>query len=559
MKLNGAELTIKLLERQGIKKIIGIPGGASLPLYDALYGSNIEHILSRHEQGAAFMAQGISRSTGRAAVCFATSGPGATNLITAIADAKLDSIPVIAITGQVSYSLIGTDAFQEVDAYGLTIPITKHNFLVRSIKELLYVIPEAFKIAQEGRPGPVLIDIPKNIQLAEIEIDAWPEIGAPLESDNNLDLDYIREISQVINSAKKPILYIGGGITSGNATDTLKEFAEKNNIPVTATLMGLGAFPAKHPLYLSMVGMHGARYTNYLMNECDVLLAFGVRFDDRATGDMTKFCPNARIIHIDIDNSEINKIKTANLSISGNIKAVLTSLTKYIDENPRTEWINHVNKTKEEHPFMLPKEEDILHPINIIRYIASIVPEDTIIATDVGQHQMWVAQAYPFNKDRLLLTSGGLGTMGFGLPSAIGAAMAYPEKTVICFSGDGSILMNIQELATLADLKLNVKTIILNNKHLGLVRQQQELFYEKHYIASKFITNPDFATISNGFGVKGIDLSKEENPMAVLKDELLKPGPALINIPIKEDENVYPMVPPGKSNIEMIGGENNGK
>jgi acetolactate synthase-1/2/3 large subunit len=559
MKLNGAELTIKLLERQGIKQIIGIPGGASLPLYDALYESSIEHILSRHEQGAAFMAQGISRATGKAAVCFATSGPGATNLITAIADAKLDSIPIISITGQVPHSLIGTDAFQEVDAYGLTIPITKHNFLVRSIKELLYVIPEAFKIAQEGRPGPVLIDIPKNIQLAEIEIDTWPEIGEPLESTNNLDLDYINEISQVINSAKKPMLYIGGGIISGNASEALKEFAEKNNIPVAATLMGLGAFPAKHPLYLSMVGMHGARYTNYLMNECDVLLAFGVRFDDRATGDMTKFCPNARIIHIDIDNSEINKIKNANLSISGNIKDVLASLTEYIDENPRTEWINHVNKTKEEHPFMLPPKEDIFHPINIIRYIASIVPEDTIIATDVGQHQMWVAQAYPFNKDRLLLTSGGLGTMGFGLPSAIGAAMAYPEKTVICFSGDGSILMNIQELATLADLKLNVKTIILNNKHLGLVRQQQELFYEKHYIASKFITNPDFAAISNGFGVRGLDLAKELNPMEILKDELLKQGPALINIPIKEDENVYPMVPPGKSNIEMIGGENNGK
>jgi acetolactate synthase-1/2/3 large subunit len=559
MILHGAELTIKLLERQGIKTIIGIPGGANLPLYDALYNSKIQHILSRHEQGAAFMAQGIARATGKAAVCFATSGPGATNLITAIADAKLDSVPIVAITGQVAHSLIGTDAFQEVDTYGLTIPITKHNFLIRSIEELLTVIPEAFKIAEEGRPGPVLIDIPKDIQLAEIDISSWPRVNEPIESIDNLDTALIKEISEKINTAKKPVLYIGGGIISAKATKILKEFAEKNSIPVAVTLMGLGAFPSNHPLYLSMIGMHAARFTNYLMNECDVLLAFGVRFDDRAIGDMCKFCPNAHIIHIDIDNSEINKIKPVNLSISGNIKNVLSTLIDYIDDNPRKEWIDYVNETKQKHPFVIPSKETILHPINIIRFISSIVSEDSIIATDVGQHQMWVAQSYPFNHPRTLLTSGGLGTMGFGLPSAIGAAIAFPEKTIICFSGDGSILMNIQELATLADLNLNVKIIILNNKHLGLVRQQQELFYQKHYIASKFITNPDFAAISNGFGVNGIDLGKENNPMEALKNEILKPGPSLINIPIKEEENVYPMVPPGKSNVEMIGGEYNVK
>jgi acetolactate synthase-1/2/3 large subunit len=559
MILHGAELTIKLLERQGIKTIIGIPGGANLPLYDALYNSKIQHILSRHEQGAAFMAQGIARATGKAAVCFATSGPGATNLITAIADAKLDSVPIVAITGQVAHSLIGTDAFQEVDTYGLTIPITKHNFLIRSIEELLTVIPEAFKIAQEGRPGPVLIDIPKDIQLAEIDISSWPKVNEPIESIDNLDTSLIKEISERINSAKKPVLYIGGGIISAKATKILKEFAEKNNIPVAVTLMGLGAFPSNHPLYLSMIGMHAARFTNYLMNECDVLLAFGVRFDDRAIGDMSKFCPNAHIIHIDIDNSEINKIKPANLSISGNIRNVLSTLIDYIDDNPRKQWMDYVNETKQKHPFVIPSKETILHPINIIRFISSIVSEDSIIATDVGQHQMWVAQSYPFNHPRTLLTSGGLGTMGFGLPSAIGAAIAFPEKTIICFSGDGSILMNIQELATLADLNLNVKIVILNNKHLGLVRQQQELFYEEHYIASKFITNPNFAAISNGFGVNGIDLGKENNPMEALKNEILKPGPSLINIPIKEDENVYPMVPPGKSNVEMIGGEYNVK
>jgi acetolactate synthase-1/2/3 large subunit len=559
MKLSGADLTIKLLERQGVKTIIGIPGGANLPIYDSLYKSEIEHILSRHEQGAAFMAQGIARATGKAAVCFATSGPGATNLITAIADAKLDSVPVIAITGQVPYSMIGTDAFQEVDTYGLTIPITKHNFLVRSIEELLDVIPRAFKIAQEGRPGPVLIDIPKDIQLAQIEIDLWPQAGEPSEKIEDYDISTIKEAANLINKAKKPILYIGGGIISGNAMSIIREFAEKSSIPVASTLMGLGAFPSDHPLYLSMIGMHGARYTNLLMHECDLLIAFGVRFDDRAIGDMTKFCPEAAIIHIDIDNAEINKIKTAHLSISGNINIVLSTMLEHINEDSRENWIKYVNEMKIKHPFVLPTDDDILHPVNIIRYVSSVVPEDSIIATDVGQHQMWVAQAYPFKRPRTLLTSGGLGTMGFGLPAAIGAAMAYPEKTVICFSGDGSILMNIQELATLADLNLNVKVLILNNGHLGLVRQQQEMFYGEHYIASKFITNPDFAVISNGFGVSGTDLGKKDNPMEALKQELLKPGPALINIPIKADENVYPIVPPGKGNTEMVGGEYNAK
>ncbi|MDP4143314.1 MAG: biosynthetic-type acetolactate synthase large subunit [Bacillota bacterium] len=554
MKLNGAEITIKLLEMQGIDTVTGIPGGANLPLYDALYKSSINHILARHEQGAAFISQGITRSTGKAAVCFATSGPGATNLLTAIADAKLDSVPIIAITGQVHHALIGTDAFQEVDTYGLTIPITKHNFLVRSIDELFHIIPEAFRIAESGRPGPVLIDIPKNIQTEVLEFEHWPE-QTLTANQLNIHLKEIKGIAELVNKSKKPMLYVGGGIINANASEALYKFANKNNIPVTVTLMGLGCFPCDDPLYLGLVGMHGARYTNLLMHEADLVLAFGVRFDDRATGNVSKFCPNAKVIHIEIDEAEINKIKTANISISADINNALTTMIPYIDKSDRQDWISQVNEYKYKYPFVLPESEDTFHPINIIRYVGSKVAADSIIVTDVGQHQMWVAQAYPFKGPRTLLTSGGLGTMGFGLPAAIGAALANPDKQIICFSGDGSILMNIQELATLADLNANVKLIILNNGHLGLVRQQQEMFYDQHYIASKFATNPDFTAISKGFGINACNLGDEDNPLQKLSEILSKHGSYVIDIPIKEDENVVPIVPPGAGNIEMIGGE----
>ncbi|MBC8059567.1 MAG: biosynthetic-type acetolactate synthase large subunit [Clostridiaceae bacterium] len=555
MKLNGSEIIIKLLEQQGIKNIAGIPGGANLPLYDALYKSSINHILCRHEQGGAFIAQGMTRSTGEVAVCFATSGPGATNLLTAVADAKLDSIPIICITGQVAYPFIGTDAFQEVDTYGLTIPITKHNFIVRSAKELFLIIPEAFRVAKEGRPGPVLIDVPKDVQQEIIELDTWPELEILVPQQNSIDRSMIEWTCEQINKAKRPILYIGGGVLSGNASQQIRKLANKNNIPVVTTLMGLGCFSCDEPLYLSMLGMHGTRYTNILLHEADLLLAFGVRFDDRATGNIKKFCPEAEIIHVDIDEAEINKLKSVDYSITGDIKAVLEELLPLVEENKREGWLNFVEDAKTQHPFILPPVDDLLHPINIIKYVSNQVAKDSIITTDVGQHQMWTAQVYPFRSPRTLLTSGGLGTMGFGLPAAIGAALENPDKQVICFTGDGSILMNIQELATLADLNLNVKIIILNNKHLGLVRQQQELFYSGHYIASKFITNPDFATISRGFGIPAYDLSKEIDLMGTLKKALVEPGPVLINVPVRETENVYPMVRPGAPITEMIGGE----
>ena len=556
MKYNGAEIVIKLLENEGVEYISGIPGGFNLPIYDALYRSKIKHILARHEQGAGFIAQGISRSTNKVGVCFATSGPGVTNLLTAIADAKLDSIPLVAITGQVSLSSIGTDAFQEVDAYGLTIPITKHNFLIRNINELFTVIKEAFKIALEGRPGPVLIDIPKNIQTEVIELEEFPSItekNSTLPQRKDLNNSTLYCMAELINNSKKPIIYAGGGVLNSNASKNLYKLAKKSNIPVALSLMGLGAFPCNDELSLGMLGMHGSPFTNYLLNEADLILALGVRFDDRATGNIEKFCPNAFIIHIDIDPSEINKIKTSSLSMVANIYDFIESILPHIAIKPRNSWVQRVKCFKEKYP--LPSYENILHPANIIPFVASKLPVDTIITTDVGQHQMWVAQRYPFKDPKSLLTSSGLGTMGFGLPVAIGAALANKEKTIVCFSGDGSILMNIQELATLADFDLNVKIIILNNHHLGLVRQQQELFYNQHYIASSFISNPNFKIIAEGFGIQSCDLGKEEHPLEKLEEILSIKGPCLINIPIEETENVLPMVAPGKSNIEMIGGE----
>lgn len=571
MKYNGAEIVIKLLENQGVEYISGIPGGFNLPIYDALYKSKIKHILARHEQGAGFIAQGISRTTDTAGVCFATSGPGATNLLTAIADAKLDSIPLVAITGQVSLSAIGTDAFQEVDAYGLTIPITKHNFLVRNIHDLFTIIPEAFRIALEGRSGPVLVDIPKNIQTQVIELETFPNSAysqlnrSETENyDDSINNDNINKcnkkilkrstlecMAELINNSHRPIIYAGGGVIRANASKELCEFAKKNSIPVTLSLMGLGAFPSDDILNLGMLGMHGAPYTNYLMNEADLILAFGIRFDDRATGNIQKFCPNASIIHVDIDPSEINKVKNSNLSMVADIKEFLKEMIPLINNKTRLSWIKRVGCFKEKYP--LPSYENPLHPANIIPYIASKVPSDTIISTDVGEHQMWTAQRYPFKKPKTLLTSGGLGTMGFGLPVAIGASLVNTDKTILCFSGDGSILMNIQELATLADFNLNVKVIILTNHHLGLVRQQQNLFYNEHYIASQFISNPDFATIAKGFGINSCDLATENDPLKKLDEILSKNGPWVINIPIEECENVLPMVAPGKSNLEMIG------
>ena len=552
--LTGSQVVVRLLERQGIRRIPGIPGGAILPFYDALSQSTlIEHVLARHEQGAGFMAQGAARATGEVAVCLATSGPGATNLLTAIADAKLDSIPMVAITGQVPTSMIGTDAFQEVDTYGLTIPITKHNFLVGSARELLEVIPKAFSLAASGRPGPVLVDIPKDVQNERIEVSEWPEPGRP-EAVPEADAQLIERAAAMINDAQRPILYLGGGVVHSGAAAQAVELAEKAGLPTVMTLMALGAMPVDHALSLGMLGMHGARCTNLALEECDLLIAVGARFDDRATGKVSAFCPNAKIIHVDIDRSELDKIKTAHVGIRGDVTQVLGKLLPQVKSSLRQDWLSRVGDLKATCPLQMPGVDDPRTPYGLIRAVADCLDDSAIIATDVGQHQMWVAQAYPLRRPHQWLTSGGLGTMGFGLPAAIGAAMAQPERTVVCFSGDGSILMNIQELVTAAEENANVKVVLMNNASLGLVFQQQTMFYGKRIFSSKFKGEPDFLKIAEGFGWQTLDLDTASDPKSALAAALSVRGPTFIHASIDRHEQVLPMVAPGAANKDMIGG-----
>ena len=551
--LNGAQLTVRLLERQGIRIITGYPGGAILPMYDALSQSReIRHVLARHEQGAGFIAQGMARATGEVAVCMASSGPGATNLLTAIADAKLDSIPLVAITGQVPKAMIGTDAFQEVDTYGLTIPITKHNFLVSSAEELLDVIPRAFEIAASGRPGPVVVDIPKDVQMQAIEITHWPEPGKR-QLPPPADRMAISEAASMINAAQRPLLYLGGGVVHSGAAKAAVDLAEKANLPTVMTLMALGAMPVDHPLSLSMLGMHGARYCNLALDECDLLIAVGARFDDRATGKVAAFCPNAKIIHIDIDPAELDKIKSAHVGITADVQEALAQLLPLVAENPRQTWVDRINQLKAEFPQEFPDVDQPMSHFGLIRTVAACLDDEAVVATDVGQHQMWVAQAYPLRRPRQWLTSGGLGTMGFGVPAAIGAALAEPQRTVVCFTGDGSILMNIQELVTACEEQANVKIVLMNNATLGLVHQQQTLFYGERLFASQFKAMPDFVKAAQALGIAAVDLDQAANPCAALMEAISRPGPCLIHASIDAEQKVYPMVPPGAANRDMIG------
>lgn len=550
-RFTGAQLIVHLLERHGITTVAGIPGGTVLPLYDALSQSTqIRHVLARHEQGAGFIAQGMARTQGKPAVCMACSGPGATNLVTAIADARLDSIPLICITGQVPSSMIGTDAFQEVDTYGISIPITKHNYLVRDISELPQVISDAFRIAQSGRPGPVWIDIPKDVQTAEIEIDVLPEPGERAPAPE-FSAESVRDAAAMINAAKRPVLYLGGGAI--NAADEIRQFAEKANLPTTMTLMALGMLPKAHPLSLGMLGMHGARSTNYILQEADLLIVMGARFDDRAIGKTEQFCPNAKIIHVDIDRAELGKIKQPHVAIQGDVAEVLAQLIPQTDAADRADWRKLVADLQREFPGAIPTEGDPLSHYGLINAVAACVDDSAIITTDVGQHQMWTAQAYPLNRPRQWLTSGGLGTMGFGLPAAVGAALANPDRKVICFSGDGSLMMNIQEMATAAENQLDVKIILMNNEALGLVHQQQSLFYKQGVFAATYPGMINFMQIAAGFGLHTCDLNAEEDAHAALQAAISRPGPALIHVRIDPEQKVYPMVPPGAANTEMVG------
>jgi acetolactate synthase I/II/III large subunit len=552
MKYSGAEIIIKLLEIHGIRRMAGIPGGANLPIYDALARTpRIHHVLARHEQGAGFIAQGQVRSTGKVGVFFATSGPGATNALTAIADAKLDSVPIICIAGQVSLALIGTDAFQEVDTYGLSVPITKHNYFVRSAQELLKVIPEAFHIALSGRPGPVLIDVPKDVQNQKIEVTVWPEPIAPAQTDR-LDLAALSRIAEIINDSERPIVYVGGGAIHAGAYQEVLELIERTGAPTTTSLMGLGVIPTDHPRFIGMLGMHAARYTNMLLDECDTLIALGVRFDDRATGRVEAFCPKAKVIHIDIDQSEIGKIKNPSVSLRWDLKEALDALLPLVEAKLPIQWQARAQQLKTDYPLEMPNPDSALSPYGVLLKTAAAIQGEYFITTDVGQHQMRVAQCFSFNKTRQLLTSGGLGTMGFGLPAAIGVALEHPDATVICFTGDGSLLMNIQELVLIAEENLNIKVIVCNNQSLGLVYQQQQLFFEKRSFASLYRQNIDFVAIAKGFGVEAWDLGVDENPEALLRRLIQRPGGVLINAPINVEEHVFPMVPPGGANTEML-------
>ncbi|EBH4570957.1 biosynthetic-type acetolactate synthase large subunit [Salmonella enterica] len=561
-RFTGAEFIVHFLERQGIRIVTGIPGGSILPVYDALSQSTqIRHILARHEQGAGFIAQGMARTEGKPAVCMACSGPGATNLVTAIADARLDSIPLICITGQVPASMIGTDAFQEVDTYGISIPITKHNYLVRNINELPQVMSDAFRLAQSGRPGPVWIDVPKDVQTATIELDALPS-PAEKSPPPEFSAESIREAAAMINAAKRPVLYLGGGVI--NAPTRVRELAEKAQLPTTMTLMALGMLPKAHPLSLGMLpkahplslgmlGMHGARSTNFILQEADLLIVLGARFDDRAIGKTEQFCPNAKIIHVDIDRAELGKIKQPHVAIQADVDDVLAQLIPHIEAQPREAWHQLVADLQQEFPCSIPQENNPLSHYGLINAVAACVDDNAIITTDVGQHQMWTAQAYPLNRPRQWLTSGGLGTMGFGLPAAIGAALANPGNKVLCFSGDGSLMMNIQEMATASENQLDVKIILMNNDALGLVHQQQSLFYKQGVFAATYPGSINFMQIAAGFGLDTCDLNNEADPQAALQAIIRRPGPALIHVRIDAEEKVYPMVPPGAANTEMVG------
>ena len=597
MKKTGAQIIVKLLEDLGIKTVAGIPGGSILPLYDELNKSSIQHVLVRQEQAAGFIAQGMTRSTGLPAVCLATSGPGAMNLLTSVADARADSIPIIAITGQVNTTLIGTDAFQEADTFGLSFPITKHSVMIKDAHELLEAIPQAFSIACTGRPGPVLIDIPRNVQLQEVEFDEWPQVKPVIDFarqcencseytkdyDNNRNVKHcehlqlesraeekIIQIKEALYNAKRPVLYCGGGCNNPFAAKAIDDIQKIYSMPLVTSLMGLGCYPESKKEFIGMVGMHGSYAANLAMYEADLVIAAGVRFDDRATGVVSKFCPKAKVIHIDIDAAEVDKIMPANISMVYPVDKAFEELkaafaknknVEKISNSDREKWLEKIIKTKKENDSITmgrPEGEKLANPREFISSVAELAEktgvkaQDLIVTTDVGQHQMWAAQYYPIERARSFLTSGSLGTMGFGLPAAIGASLANPDKRVVCFSGDGSIMMNIQEMATLAELNLPVTIIVFQNGTLGMVYQQQKFLFEKNYSASIFARQPDLLSIAKGFGIEAIDADSDPEWYKKAFDTNRNNKPCFVRCSVDSEENVLPFVPGGKANIESI-------
>jgi acetolactate synthase-1/2/3 large subunit len=563
MKRTGAEIFCESLRHEGVKTVFGLPGGVVLKIFDVLcQQKDIEFVLTRHEQAAAHMAEGYAKASGKPGVVLVTSGPGMTNIVTGLADAYMDSVPLVAFTGQVSTDLIGNDAFQEADNVGISRPCTKHNVLVKDVNDLARTIKEAFYIASTGRPGPVLVDIPKDVSTARADFK-YPE-NISLRGYNPTlmgNKNQIRQAAEEIMKAKRAIIYVGGGAVFSDAADEVRDLAEITQIPVTMTLMGLGSFPGNHPLSLGMLGMHGAYCTNMAMHHADLLIAVGARFDDRVTGKLSAFCPEARVIHIDIDPTSIKKTFHAHIPIVGDVKAVLRQLNvmlRSLDGNPaemkalRAPWMRQINEWQREHPLLYKQDDKITKPQFVVEKLYELTKQDAIIATDVGQHQMFAAQYFKGTRPRTWLTSGGLGTMGFGFPAAIGAQKAFPNRLVVCITSEGSFQMNLQELAVAGEQKLPVKILLLNNGVHGMVRQWQDLFYEGRYSASVLGNLPDFVKLADAYGILGLRALKPSEVEPALKEGLKHKGPVLMDIHTDPFENCYPMIPAGGAQHEMM-------
>ncbi len=556
--MTGAELVIKLLQQHGVDSIFGYPGGAIMPIYDALYGSSVKHYLCRHEQGGAFSAIGYARASGRVGVCMATSGPGATNIITSLADALLDSVPVVAITGQVSQAVAGTDAFQEVDVLGLSLTVTKHSFLVKNVNDLAPTLIAAFKLAQSGRPGPVLVDIPKDVQLAQV---AYTPLATTMPQAVNvllvngqqapaaLPLAQIELARSLLSQAQKPIAYIGGGVHMADALPQLQQFLATTQMPSVTTLKAMGSVERQNPNYLGMLGMHGTQAANLAVQQTDLLVCLGARFDDRVTGNLKKFAPHAKVIHIDIDPAEIDKLRRADCAMLGDLKALLPAISVPTDCAP---WQQHCQQLRLQYGWRYDHPGEQIYAPLFLKQLSERLPDNAVVSCDVGQHQMWVAQHMSFNSPRNHLSSGGLGTMGFGLPAAIGAKIARPQDTSVVVSGDGSFMMNVQELATIKRFRLPVKIIVVDNQRLGMVKQWQELFFDGRYSETDLSDNPDFVALAAAFAIPGHSISRKDEVADALEAMFTWPGPYLLHVKIDDKDNVWPLVPPGAANEEMM-------
>ncbi len=548
--MKGAEFFVQAMEREGVEVIFGLPGGAIMPVYDALLDSNIRHVLVRHEQAAVLAADGYARATGKVGVCMATSGPGATNLVTGIANAFMDSVPVVAITGQVPTSLLGTDAFQEADIFGITLPIVKHNFLVKRPDDLPWMVQEAFRVARSGRPGPVLLDLPKDVTNAEG--DYLSEQNGVREETPPPSPESLRSAVELLRRSRQPIIYAGGGIGMGRAVDEFRRFVEATRIPVVATLKGLGSLPTDHELFLGMIGMHGFRAANLAVQSCDLLLSIGARFDDRATGKLSKFAPGAKVIHLDVDPAEVGKLRRPDASVVGNLQSALRALTFPIEIG---DWQKECLANKAKHAWSYDAPTKLIYAPRFLKQLSEALgAEETIIACDVGQHQMWVAQHCHFQRPEQHLTSGGLGTMGYGLPAAMGAQLGRPGALVINVTGDGSIMMNLQELATIKRYDLPIKIVLFDNRALGLVRQWQELFFTRRYSEVDLSDNPDFARVAESFGIPAFRVEYQHEVESAIDRLLSADGPMLLHVCIDQEANVWPLVAPGASNSEMLEG-----